>query len=167
MPYKDLTSKTIITDVPSIQKLLEDHGYRYIGLDHQVDTYYEVEKGKLKWRNGTIEKLITHYERFDHEGVEETMVYRYDVNPTQDDINDLVRSHKQIGIIEKDRHIYRKGQHIKIHLDVINNQSFLEIEVYDHGDKLSHKELSLLIDDVKLQLDLDHEKQIKTGYFLS
>lgn len=50
----------------------------FIGLDLQTDHYFEIEKGKLKWREGTVENLITHYERIDDSGMERTIVYRYD-----------------------------------------------------------------------------------------
>jgi hypothetical protein len=33
-----------------------------VGVDHDEDAYFGAEEGKLKWRNGNFEKLITHYD---------------------------------------------------------------------------------------------------------
>jgi adenylate cyclase class IV len=35
----------------------------FIGEDHQKDTYFNVTKGRLKLREGTIENALIHYKR--------------------------------------------------------------------------------------------------------
>ena len=50
-----------------IQKILEVKNGRFIGTDHQTDTYFKVENGRLKLKEGNIENALIHYERQDKE----------------------------------------------------------------------------------------------------
>ncbi|MBI3482368.1 MAG: CYTH domain-containing protein, partial [Bacteroidetes bacterium] len=116
LPYKDFTIKARLVNSKNVVKKLAALKAEFIGKDLQTDHYFETDKGKLKWREGTIENLITHYERFDDSGMERTIVYQYDINPSQDQIDDLFLNHKVIGITKKERRIYQLNN-IKIHLD--------------------------------------------------
>ncbi len=63
LPYKDYTIKAPISNSEIIECVLKNIGALFIGTDHQTDLYFETPVGKLKLRQGTIENLITHYER--------------------------------------------------------------------------------------------------------
>lgn len=63
LDYKDYTIKAQSQNVVRIEFKLKAIGATYVGLDIQTDHYFQTKKGKLKWRQGTIENLITHYER--------------------------------------------------------------------------------------------------------
>ncbi len=68
LSYKDFTIKAKLLDSEKIVAQLMAIKAEFIGLDLQTDHYFETKKGKLKWREGTIENLITHYELFDDSG---------------------------------------------------------------------------------------------------
>ena len=104
--YKDYTIKAKISSGVVLENKLSQLNSRFLGIDIQTDTYFEVDRGKLKLREGTIENLITHYERTHDGGAEKTNVYRYDLNPTADEIEILKTTHRQIGVIKKERKIY-------------------------------------------------------------
>jgi len=36
---------------------------KFQGLDHQIDTYFNVQKGRLKLREGNIENSLINYDR--------------------------------------------------------------------------------------------------------
>ncbi|MFY8036284.1 MAG: CYTH domain-containing protein, partial [Cyclobacteriaceae bacterium] len=116
LDYKDYTLKARITDLEIFHTRLRELNATFIGTDLQSDHYFSTPKGKLKWRQGTIENLITHYERISEQGAERTIVYRYDLQPTPEDLDELRQSSKLIQVIEKTRHIYLLD-HLKIHLD--------------------------------------------------
>jgi adenylate cyclase, class 2 len=82
LAYLDYTIKAKLDSTERVEILLKSLHATLVGLDIQTDTYFETSKGKLKLRQGTIENLITHYERIVEDGFERTIVYRYDVNPT-------------------------------------------------------------------------------------
>src|SRR5689334_5975370 len=126
--YKDYTIKARISSSDLLGGKLKKLNARFHGTDQQTDTYFETSVGKLKLREGTIENLITHYERTFDDGAEKTQVFRYDVNPSQDEIEKLKSSHRQIGVVKKERKIFFMD-HIKVHLDKLpNGDEFIEIE---------------------------------------
>ncbi|NOT75877.1 MAG: class IV adenylate cyclase [Cyclobacteriaceae bacterium] len=163
MAYKDFTIKAIVTDFSRTESLLKDLAVLK-GIDHQKDTYFNVSKGKLKLRQGTIENLITHYERIEDDGMEKTIVYQYDANPTRNQIDSLFQNHKIIGTVEKIRRIYFSGI-IKIHLDTLPDQrTFIEIEAIDSSDSIQSEELKAQCISMKRKLEISDEYLVKTGY---
>ena len=94
------------------------------------------------WR-GSAKSLITHYERILSDNGERTVVYRYDLNPTQEEIQLLKSSGELIGEVRKQREIYCK-ENIFIHLDVLESgERFIEVEVKDFYKQFSEEELKL------------------------
>lgn len=165
LQYKDFTIKAKSVNQALLEKQLDYLNVEFIGTDNQHDTYFEVLKGKLKLRRGSIENLITHYERVNEQGTERTIVYRYDLNPTAEQIDDLFNTHTELGTFQKERKIYRLGN-IKIHLDKIaEDEIFLEIEAQDHEGSRSDEELKAQCLELKDQLEILDEQLIETGYF--
>ncbi len=163
--YKDYTIKARLENHAEVEAILQSLDAEFIGLDKQTDYYYETEIGKLKYRDGNIENLITHYKRDIVDGIERTTVYRYDKNPTDKEINDLKSVKKQIGTTYKERKIYILDN-IKIHLDFIpDNKYFIEIEAIDRDNRFTDKELREQCFSLKSRLMISDEMLIKTGYF--
>jgi adenylate cyclase class 2 len=164
LKYKDFTIKARISDPLTMETLLIKMNARYIGMDHQRDTYFEVEKGKLKWRRGDIENLITHYERIFENGLEKTIVYRFDLNPTEIEVENLFSRYSTLAIIEKERKIFFIENN-KIHLDkTADGRMFIEIEAFDKNGSQTMEELKQQC--IRLQTDLKINKVdlVKTGY---
>ena len=46
-----------------VRDLLQQQQARFVGLDHQVDTYFKAPNGRLKLRQGSIEQALIHYQR--------------------------------------------------------------------------------------------------------
>ena len=44
-----------------IRDFLKSHGADFKGIDNQIDTYFKVNKGRLKLREGTIENHLIYY----------------------------------------------------------------------------------------------------------
>ncbi|HCW07475.1 MAG TPA: hypothetical protein DGG95_08950 [Cytophagales bacterium] len=141
LPYKDFTIKAKLKNRQVIQEKLAELNALLVGEDHQTDYYFETAKGKLKLRQGNIENLITHYERIVEDTVERTIVYRYDLNPTTEQIEELFVPTKNIGVVKKQRTIYTI-QNIKIHIDKLpTDEEFIEIEAIDRKNEFSVDEL--------------------------
>ena len=113
----------------SIQAILKAHNARFIGLDHQIDTYFRVPNGRLKLREGNIENALIHYNRANQSG------------PKQSDVT-LLKSPNEIAtlkkiltdsvgilaVVDKKREIYFI-ENVKFHLDkVVGLGNFVEIE---------------------------------------
>ena len=165
LDYKDYTLKARVIDLDPLHARLKELNATFVGTDYQRDHYFATTKGKLKWRQGTIENLITHYERITEQEAERTIVYRYDLHPTPEDLVQLQKSNELIQIIEKTRHIYLIA-HIKIHLDLLpSGDQFLEIEAIDRENQFSHSELLQHCTDLQQKLGIPSENRIPTGYF--
>ncbi len=165
IPYKDFTLKAKLKDFDATELLIKNMPSEFIGTDYQTDYYFETSKGKLKLRKGTIENLITHYERVVEAGMERTVVYRYDINPREEQINDLANNYKKTGTTKKERKIYLVDN-IKIHLDKLpNGDEFIEIETIDVDNKFSSEELKTQCLKIKYLLGIKDEELLSTGYF--
>ncbi|MGB4775048.1 MAG: CYTH domain-containing protein [Daejeonella sp.] len=164
MIYKDFTLKAKVTNLNNIERLLATYGAIFKGVDHQRDIYFNAAVGKLKLRQGTIENLITHYERIDDNGIEKTIVYQYDLNPSEEQKAELYRQYDVIGIIEKTRKIYFINN-VKIHLDTTqHNEIFIELEAIDINDSMGSETLRTQCMEIKSKLNIPDSDLIKTGY---
>lgn len=165
LPYQDFTLKARVQDAEAIRQKLHGLGATHVGLDEQTDTYFQTQRGKLKWRKGTIENLITHYERVNHGGIEKTIVYRYDVNPGPAAVEALLSTAPIIGTVVKTRSIYRL-QHLKIHLDQQPGDLwFLEVEAQDATQRVAAETLRADCEKLFEALGICPADRLRTGYF--
>ena len=51
-----------------IREILKSRNADFKGIDHQIDTYFKVNNGRLKLREGKIENHLIHYQRENKEG---------------------------------------------------------------------------------------------------
>ena len=165
--YKDYTIKAKLSDIELTEKLLISMNPDFVGLDNQTDYYFDTDKGKLKYRQGTIENLITHYEREILGDIERTTVYQYDKNPTIDQIKKLRTDKKQIGVTIKERKIYTL-KNVKIHLDKLpDGHCYIEIEAIDLTNSFTDSELKNQCLIIKSRLLIPDNSLIRTGYLKS
>jgi len=127
---------------------------RYVGTDHQVDTYFNVPKGRLKLREGNIENALINYNRINsaEAKLSEVMLYKHQANPALK----AILSH-QFGVkvvVDKSRKIYFLDN-VKFHFDEVKDLgSFLEVEAIDEGEKFSIEELAGQCQRYRLFFDL-------------
>jgi adenylate cyclase, class 2 len=164
LPYQDYTVKAVLPHWEEVESKIRSLPATLVGLDIQHDTYFEVERGKLKWRKGTIENLITHYERIKDGKSERTVVYRYDLDPTEEAIQKLFDEHRTISKIVKERTIYW-WTHLKIHLDKLAPSAFfIEIEAIDRNNLFTPAELKASCENLLTQLGIAEVDRVYTGY---
>lgn len=118
-------------DPLSVRTTLVMYGAEYKGLDHQIDTYFVVPKGRLKLREGTIENALIYYERGDESGPKKSDITLHRFKPEQGLKQVLERACGVRVVVDKKRHIYFIGN-VKFHVDdVVGLGSFVEIEAID------------------------------------
>ena len=61
----NIECKAKVVDSSPFEERLLDKNPRFVGTDSQIDTYFNVPKGRLKLREGTIENALIFYERPD------------------------------------------------------------------------------------------------------
>jgi adenylate cyclase, class 2 len=107
---------------------------RELGLDHQRDTYFQVPEGRLKLREGGIEKSLIFYKRSNEAVTRDSNVVYAAVENTRELRDVLAAALPVLGIVEKDREIYYVGE-TKIHLDRVEGHGFfLEVEAPDASE---------------------------------
>jgi len=134
------------------------------GLDHQVDTYFNVTHGRLKLREGNIENSLINYDREDVQGSKQSQIilYRHDPDPALKDILT-----KQLGIkavVDKKRKIYFIDN-VKFHFDVVKDLgAFLEVEAIDDKDEFSIAQLKEQCDKYFIFFELPEKNLVDKSY---
>lgn len=119
-----------------IQDTLMELGADYLGCDHQVDTYFNCEKGRLKHRAGNIENSLIFYSRPDQAGPKHSDIAFSKVKK-ESNISDVLKAAYGVkAIVDKKRHIYFIDN-VKFHVDEVQGLgSFMEIEAIDESTEI-------------------------------
>lgn len=133
--------KSRCVSITAIREYLKNISAKFIGEDHQVDYYFNVPQGRLKYRKGNVENSLIYYERENTSTARESKIQ---LERLTTDSN----MHKVLGealgikiIVDKKREIYFINN-VKIHLDtIIGLGEFVEIEAIDDKAEFSTDEL--------------------------
>jgi adenylate cyclase class 2 len=118
-------------DIDRLEEILLEHRPRFVGVDHQVDSYFNVQNGRLKLREGAIEQALIHYERNNTAGAKISNVLLYQPNPGGALKQILEKALGIKAIVDKERKIYFIDN-IKFHFDrVARLGTFVEVEAID------------------------------------
>ena len=131
---KNIEIKIRCKDLDKIRSVLKNEGAEYIGLDHQIDTYFNVNTGRLKMREGNIENNLIHYNRPNQSDPKQSDFTLFKTEKGSGLKEILTKAMGIKAIVDKQREIYFI-EHVKFHIDqVLGLGSFVEIEVIDlHG----------------------------------
>lgn len=125
-----------------IHLLLKNLKARFVGIDHQIDTYFKVSSGRLKLREGKIENHLIHYERSNQAGPKKSEVLLFKSDPGSSLKDILIKAVGTLVIVDKKRSIYFIDN-VKFHLDEVQGLgSFVEIEAIDTEGTFSESELT-------------------------
>lgn len=117
-----------------VEAFLLSNGARFVGLDHQKDTYFQVPAGRLKLRQGNIENSLIFYRRPNQEGPKQS---DFSLSKVTDGLATEQLLEKALGIkvvVEKYRKIFFIDN-VKFHLDEVPGLgSFVEIEAGNLSD---------------------------------
>jgi adenylate cyclase class 2 len=132
---RNLEFKARVADLLSLEKVFVENGAAFVEDLKQKDTYFCVQKGRLKLREilGKKSELIF-YER--QENSSTSMQSNYEIFRSDDSLlkNILVKSLGVKVIVEKERRLL-KLENARIHLDQVKGLGeFLEFEVVSGGD---------------------------------
>src|SRR3981081_2326774 len=124
-----------------IRTFLLEHGADFKGIDHQIDTYFNVPVGRLKLREGNIENNLIYYERDNQTGPKNS---HFNLIKVEDAAGLKEVLKKTLGIkiiVQKKREIYYIGN-VKFHLDEVPQLGkFVEIEAGNILSGIEEKKL--------------------------
>jgi predicted adenylyl cyclase CyaB len=117
---------------------------RYIGTDHQVDTYFRVPAGRLKIREGRIENALIFYQRANASRARRSKIEMMMLPPRNSIRAILAAALDVLVVVDKRREIYFVGN-VKIHLDRIRGLGkFVEVEAISRGGSLAKAQAQAL-----------------------
>ena len=156
--------KAACNDPLNLKRTLEELGADYEGLDHQIDTYFNVPEGRLKIREGTIEHNLIGYDRFDQEGPKDSQVHLRELQP-KSCMKELLTDVWGIKVVvDKQRHIYFI-ENVKFHVDQVRDLgSFCEIEAIDLDGDIGRERLLQQCNDYMSLLGIEGEDLISCSY---
>jgi len=128
--------KARLTNEKHVRAALKTLGARFVGTDHQVDTYFRVRRGRLKVREGQIENALIAYERTNLPRARPSRVRMIELAPASPMKEILAAALGVLAVVDKRREIYFAGN-VKIHLDRVRGLGrFVEVEAISRSRKV-------------------------------
>lgn len=125
----------------AIREILKSHHAEFRGVDHQSDTYFKVNSGRLKLREGNIENSLVHYDREDQSGPKQSNVTFYKSVDKSALKEILTKALGVLVVVDKSREIYFIDN-VKFHIDSVKDLgTFVEIEAIDPYGKIGKEKL--------------------------
>ncbi len=141
MGHLNVEIKAKCSNHAQIEQILIARQARFIGLDHQIDTYFKVPNGRLKLREGNIENTLIFYDRPNQAGPKKSEIILYQVQPEASLKAILEKTNGVLAVVDKQRKIFFIDN-VKFHLDdVLGLGQFVEIEAIDSDGSLNYEEL--------------------------
>ena len=141
MGFLNVEIKARIDNPDRIRSILRSLKAEFKGIDHQIDTYFNVPNGRLKLREGTIENNLIHYHRVNQSAPKAShySLYRSEPDSTLKAI--LTDALGVFKIVDKHREIYYIDN-VKFHIDRVEKLgAFFEIEAIDRSGSLPQDQL--------------------------
>lgn len=164
MNIKNFEFKAKVTDIDKYENKLLQLNAVFKGTDHQVDTYFNVQKGRLKLREGNIENALINYNRENIAGSKQSDVILYQHQPDIALKNILAL---QLGVkivVEKLRKIYFIDN-VKFHFDKVENLgSYIEVEAIDSNGTYTIEELKKQCDKYFDFFELEKSSLVDKSY---
>ena len=141
MAFINIEIKAKSSNHDEIRRVLKSEKADFKGLDHQVDTYFKVNSGRLKLREGQIENHLIYYQRENKEGPKQSNVILFQ-SDSKSSLKDILS--KALGVlvvVDKIREIYFINN-VKFHIDTVKDLGiFIEIEAIDKAGNVGEDKL--------------------------
>src|SRR5258705_2478072 len=149
MPHLNVEIKAICNDSSFVRDYLVAHNAIFKGTDDQTDTYFNVNEGRLKLREGYIENNLIFYNRNNQVGPKSSHFDLVKIEDARGLKEVLERSCGIKMIVRKKREIYYIDN-VKFHIDEVPGLgSFIEIEA---GNILANKTEAELLEQCNFYL---------------
>jgi adenylate cyclase, class 2 len=142
MAHTNIEFKAKATNIEALEEKLLSLHPQFIGTDHQIDTYYNVQDGRLKLREGNIENALIWYKRADFAGAKQSDIILYKHAPDSALKSILEKLHGIKVVVDKLRKIYFVDN-VKFHFDRVEGLgTFIEVEAIDNDGSIAVEKLT-------------------------
>lgn len=141
MAHINIEIKAKSNNQDAIREILKSKNADFKGIDHQIDTYFKVNNGRLKLREGKIENHLIHYQRENKEGPKQSDVTLFKSDPKSSLKEILTKALGILVVVDKKREIYFIDN-VKFHIDIVEDLgTFVEIEAIDNDGTIGKDKL--------------------------
>lgn len=136
----------------------------FIGIDHQIDTYFNTKTGRLKLREGNIENSLIHYNRPDVADAKQSdvLLYNHPANKVLKEL--LIKSNGVKVVVDKLRKIYFIDN-VKFHFDTVKSLgTFVEVEAIDKDGNIGIQKLQEQCKFYAALFDIKQDDYINCSY---
>lgn len=158
--------KAKVDDLTTVRNKLVRYSAEQVGVFHQIDTYYEVPKGRLKQREveGKIDAELIYYERENVAEPKRSSVFILTIPQPQVFKQILERIMKIKVVVDKVREIYFY-EGIQIHLDMVKSLgSFIEFEHITSQDSEQQKKDLSKLEKLREKLNISPQSLERLSY---
>lgn len=147
MAILNIEFKAKAKDIDALEQILLQHNPLFVGEDHQIDTYFNIQTDRLKLREGNIENALIHYERQDTAGAKSSHVLLYQHQPDKTLKEILIKTLGIKIVVDKKRKIYFINN-VKFHFDTVEGLgTFVEVEAIDKDGTIGKEKLQSQCDE--------------------
>jgi predicted adenylyl cyclase CyaB len=141
MTHINIEIKAACSDHEKIRDILRSRNADFKGTDHQSDTYFRANNGRLKLREGNIENSLIYYQRENTSGPKQSNIILFRSDPASTLKSVLLASLGVLVVVDKTREIYFIDN-VKFHIDtVLDLGTFMEIEAIDTDGSIGREKL--------------------------
>lgn len=164
MTHQIIEIKARARDHERPRAVLRERGARFVGRDHQVDTYFRAHEGRLKLREGGLENALIHYRRPDQAGPKHSEVTLYPADPGST-LKALLTGALGVDVVvDKQREIYFLDN-VKVHLDEVRGLgTFVEIEAIDGDGSHSLEALRAQCEELMRAFGIEEQDLLAVSY---
>jgi predicted adenylyl cyclase CyaB len=162
---ENIEIKARIENPSQIRDRIKSLDHKSVGLDHQIDTYFNTSNGRFKLRESSLSgPYLIFYIRENLSGPKSSIYQKLPVEDAEGLKNLLEKMQGIHTIVEKKREIYLY-ENVRIHLDdVLNLGSFLEFEAV-MDEKYNNRETELKkVEYLMKSLGITDENLISESY---
>lgn len=161
---QNIEIKARCTGFKKIKAILEEQNARFVGLDHQIDTYFNVPNGRLKLRQGHIENQLIYYNRPNQAGPKQSDVTLYPSEKDSSLKDVLISALGKKVTVDKKRYIYFIDN-VKFHIDEVKGLGhFMEIEAIDKDGNIGLTKLKEQCDFYLKLFEIEEKDLVDVSY---
>ena len=150
--------------IDEIRNFLKSQNAFHKGTDHQIDTYFKVESGRLKLRQGNVETNLIYYNRLNTKAPKKSTVLLYKPNESTKLKAILETVHSTLCVVDKVREIYFIDN-VKFHLDTVQGLgTFIEIEAIDESNTVDYDIILKQCNSYMAQLKIEDKDLVSVSY---
>jgi adenylate cyclase, class 2 len=165
MPHLNVEIKARSHRRDEIRQLLLARNADFRGTDEQLDTYFHCPNGRLKLRQGNIERSLIFYRRPDQAGPKTSQVHLYHPEGEVMELYSALAAAYGVWLeVHKSREIYFIDN-VKFHLDTVAELgTFVEIEAIDLTGDLGEAHLREQCEHYVALFEIQPEELLKRSY---